>query len=100
MMYLTKLARFYFLFARLVQYAYNLLGLLQIYHFVHVNLYISQTRDESQETRIRRILLRHSIRTDGHRKTPDTAPINTKDTQVEGSVITLENSPNITSPYR
>ncbi|CAI6345629.1 unnamed protein product [Macrosiphum euphorbiae] len=59
---------------------------------------ISQERDEIQETRVRRILLRNCTRTDGHRQNPDTAPGDKEDTQV--SIITPEISSNVTSPIR
>ncbi|XP_015366250.1 PREDICTED: RILP-like protein homolog isoform X2 [Diuraphis noxia] len=62
-------------------------------------LTISQERDEIQETRVRRILLRNcTTRTDSHRKNPDTASGNKEDTQV--SVITPENLSDVTSPTR
>ncbi|XP_060853864.1 RILP-like protein homolog isoform X2 [Rhopalosiphum padi] len=60
-------------------------------------LTISQERDEIQETRVRRILLRNcTTRTDGHRKNLDTAPVNKEGSQV--SIITPESSPDVTSP--
>ncbi|XP_001947770.2 RILP-like protein homolog isoform X1 [Acyrthosiphon pisum] len=60
---------------------------------------ISQERDEIQETRVRRILLRNcTTRTDSHRQNPDTAPGDKEDTQV--SIITPEISSDVTSPIR
>ncbi|XP_022165510.1 RILP-like protein homolog isoform X2 [Myzus persicae] len=60
-------------------------------------LTISQERDEIQETRVRRILLRNcATRTDSHRQNLDTAPGNKENTQV--SVITPESSSDVTSP--
>ncbi|CAH1720504.1 RILP-like protein homolog isoform X1 [Aphis gossypii] len=63
-------------------------------------LTISQERDEIQETRVRRILLRNCTpRTDSHRKNPDTAPVDKEGTQM--SIITTpESSPDVISPTR
>ncbi|XP_026822132.1 RILP-like protein homolog isoform X1 [Rhopalosiphum maidis] len=62
-------------------------------------LTISQERDEIQETRVRRILLRNcTTRTDGHRKNLDTTPVNKEGSQV--SIITPESSPDVISPTR
>ncbi|XP_060877174.1 RILP-like protein homolog isoform X1 [Metopolophium dirhodum] len=60
---------------------------------------ISQERDEIQETRVRRILLRNcTTRTDSDRQNPDTTPGDKEDTQV--SIITPEISSDVTSPIR
>uniref|UniRef100_A0A2S2RAN2 RILP-like n=1 Tax=Sipha flava TaxID=143950 RepID=A0A2S2RAN2_9HEMI len=58
----------------------------------------SQARDQIQETRIRRIILRQCTRTVSHRKIFNTPPIDKEDTQV--SVITSESPPDGTSPCR
>ncbi|VVC26586.1 Hypothetical protein CINCED_3A015926 [Cinara cedri] len=65
------------------------------------DLTISQARDEVEETRVRRILLRNcTSRTDSDRKTLDTTQVNQKNTQVSDE-NTSESSTDVTfSPCR